>query len=80
MCLRILNQLGLAPEQNSTSLLPKPDKKESSGLIDERSSTDLENSEEDGRVKMTIGNKAFNLGREEESNPEENASQPNEKE
>ena len=77
----LLDQLGLAPEQNSTSLpFPKPDKKESSGLIDERSSTDQENSEEDGRVKMTIGNKAFNLGREEESNPEENASQPNEKE
>ena len=38
-----------------------------------------ENSEEDGKVKMTIGNKSFNLGKE-ENNPEENSSDLNEKE
>jgi hypothetical protein len=34
------------------------------------------NSEEDGRVKMTIGNKSFNLGKE-ENDSEENSSDPN---
>ena len=78
----LLDQLGLAPEQNSTSLpFPKSNKKESTGLIDERNPDIMnhENSEEDGKVKMTIGNKSFNLGKE-ENNPEENSSDLNEKE
>lgn len=78
----LLDQLGLAPEQNSTSLpFPKSNKKESTGLIDERNPDTInqENSEEDGKVKMTIGNKSFNLGKE-ENNPEENSSDLNEKE
>ena len=76
----LLDQLGLAPEQNSTSLpFPKSDKKESTGLIDERDNVNQNNSAEDGRVKMTIGNKSFNLGKE-ESNPEENSSNSDEKE
>ena len=78
----LLDQLGLAPEQNSTSLpFPKSNKKESTGLIDERNPDTMnqENSEEDGKVKMTIGNKSFNLGKE-ENNPEENSSDLNEKE
>ena len=80
--LELLDQLGLAPEQNSTSLpFPRSNKKESTGLIDERNPDTMnqENSEEDGKVKMTIGNKSFNLGKE-ENNPEENSSDLNEKE
>lgn len=78
----LLDQLGLAPEQSSSSLpFPKSDKMESSGLIDERNSENIDqiNSTEDGRVKMTIGNKSFNLGKE-ENDSEENSSDPNEKE
>ena len=54
---------------------------ESNGLIDERNSENIDqiNSAEDGRVKMTIGNKSFNLGKEENVS-EENSSDPNEKE
>ena len=54
---------------------------ESSGLIDERDMENINqmNSEEDGRVKMTIGNKSFNLGKE-ENDSEENSSEPDEKE
>lgn len=78
----LLDQLGLAPEQSSSSLpFPKSDKMESSGLIDEREMENINqmNSEEDGRVKMTIGNKSFNLGKE-ENDSEENSSEPDEKE
>ncbi|MBB00359.1 MAG: hypothetical protein CMN34_05460 [Saprospirales bacterium] len=78
----LLDQLGLAPEQSSSSLpFPKSDKMESSGLIDERDMENINqmNSEEDGRVKMTIGNKSFNLGKE-ENDSEENSSEPDEKE
>ena len=75
----LLDQLGLAPEQSSSSLpFPRPDKKDSNELIDERNSENIDqmNSEEDGRVKMTIGNKSFNLGKE-ENDSEENSSDPN---
>lgn len=78
----LLDQLGLAPEQGSSSLpFPKPDKKETNGLIDERNSENLDqiNSVEEGRAKMTIGDKSFNLENE-ENNSDENPSNPNEKE